>query len=68
MPWGIPKKDAPPKKEKKRKKDRNLAICENMDGLGLGGHYAKWNKSDRKINITSVICEILKKKPHRKRD
>ena len=26
------------------KKEWNLAICDNMDGLG--GHYAKWNKSD----------------------
>ena len=23
----------------------NFAICSNMDGLG--GHYGKWNKSDR---------------------
>ena len=27
------------------KKNENFAICSNMDGLG--GHYAKWNKSDR---------------------
>ena len=25
----------------------NFVICGNMDGLG--GHYAKWNKSERKI-------------------
>ena len=27
------------------KKEQNNAICSNMDGLG--GHYAKLNKSDR---------------------
>ena len=27
------------------KKEWNLIICSNMDGLG--GHYAKWNKSDK---------------------
>ena len=27
------------------KKAWNFAICSNMDGLG--GHYAKWNKSER---------------------
>ena len=26
------------------KKERNPAICDNMDGPW--GHYAKWNKSD----------------------
>ena len=26
-------------------KEWNFAICSNMDGLG--GHYAKWNQSDR---------------------
>ena len=31
------------------KKERNFAICSNMDGLG--GHYAKWNKSDRERQI-----------------
>ena len=31
------------------KKEWNLAIWNNMDGLG--GYYAKWNKSDRKINV-----------------
>ena len=25
----------------------HLAICYNM--VGLGGHYAKWNKSERQI-------------------
>ena len=27
------------------KKEWSNAICNNIDGLG--GHYAKWNKSDR---------------------
>ena len=27
------------------KKNKHSAICGNMNGLG--GHYAKWNKSDR---------------------
>ena len=27
------------------KKEKNVAICPNMDGLG--GLYAKWNKSDQ---------------------
>ena len=27
------------------KKEQNFAICSDMDGLG--GHYVKWNKSDR---------------------
>ena len=36
-----------------RKKEWNFAICNNMDGLG--GHYAKWNKSDRERQIPYVI-------------
>ena len=31
------------------KKEWNFAICSNMDGLG--GHYAKCNKSDRERQI-----------------
>ena len=31
------------------KKERNFAIGSNMDGLG--GHYAKWNKSDKERQI-----------------
>ena len=30
-------------------KERNFAICNDRDGLG--GHYAKWNKSDRERQI-----------------
>ena len=30
-----------------KKKEWNVAICSNMDGLG--GHYAKWNKSEKQI-------------------
>ena len=32
------------KPQKRKKKNENFAICSNMDGLG--GYYAKWNKSD----------------------
>ena len=31
------------------KKEQNNAICSNMDRLG--GHYVKWNKSDRERQI-----------------
>ena len=31
------------------KKEWNNVICSNMDGLG--GYYAKWNKSDRERQI-----------------
>ena len=31
------------------KKERNFAICRDMDGFG--GHYAKGNKSDRERQI-----------------
>lgn len=30
-------------------KEKNPALCSNMDGPG--GHYAKWNKPDRQIKI-----------------
>ena len=33
----------------RHKKEWDFAICNNMDGLG--GHYAKWNKSDRERQI-----------------
>ena len=35
------------------KREQNNAICGNMNGLG--GHYAKWNKSDRE---TQILCDI----------
>ena len=35
------------------KKEWNFAICSNMDGLG--GHCAKWNKSNREIQMLYVI-------------
>ena len=31
------------------RKKWNFAICSNMDGIG--GHYAKWNKSERERQI-----------------
>ena len=44
------------------KKERNFAICSNMDGLG--GHYANNNKSEKcqtekdKYCMISLICGI----------
>ena len=38
------------------KKNENFAICSNIDRLG--GYYAKWNKSDRKSSMKSLICGI----------
>lgn len=32
-----------------KKKEQNLAICNNMDGCGE--HCARWNKSDREGQI-----------------
>ena len=34
-------------------KEWNFVICNNMDGLG--GHYAKWNKSDWEKQILYII-------------
>ena len=34
-----------------------FAICSNMDGLG--GYYAKWNKTEKdKYCMISLLCEI----------
>ena len=39
------------------KNDWSVAICRNTDGLG--GHYAKWNKSEKdKYHMISLICGI----------
>ena len=40
------------------KKESNFAICSNLDGHG--GHYAKWNNSDRQkqLLMLSLICGI----------
>ena len=40
------------------KKEWNSAICNKIDGLG--GYYAKWNKSDRKTNTVwyHLTCGI----------
>ena len=44
------------------KKEWNLAICDNMDGSWA--HYAKWNKSDREVEIlhesTYEVSRIVK--------
>ena len=45
------------------KKNENFAICSNVDGLG--GHYAKWNKADRKIN-TVWYCLYVESKKYNK--
>ena len=42
------------------KKEWNFAICNNMDGLG--GHYAKWNKSDRETNTVWYHLHVKSKK------
>ena len=43
------------------KKEWNFAICNNMDGLG--GYYAKWNKSekDKYCMISYVESEKIPK-------
>ena len=38
------------------KKEQNSIICSNMDGLG--GHYAKWNKSDRERQILYDVTHM----------
>ena len=38
------------------KKEWNFAICNNVDGPR--GHYAKWNESDREIQILSVFTHM----------
>ena len=41
----------------RHKKRTNFAVCSNMDGLG--GHYTKWNKSDKKkYCMISLKCGI----------
>jgi len=40
-----------------KKKEGNLAICDNMDGPG--GYYTKWNKSEKdKYHMISFICGL----------
>ena len=44
-----------------KKRDWNLAICDNTDGPKE--YYAKWNKSDKdKYCIISLICWIIRGK------
>ena len=38
------------------KRKWNFSICSNMDGHG--GHYAKWNKSDRERQVLSGITDV----------
>ena len=41
------------------KQEQNLAICSNVDGLG--GHYAKWSKSEKdKYCMILLMCAIYK--------
>ena len=39
------------------KREWNVAICSNTDGLG--GHYAKWNKSERKGQNTGHFITYM---------
>ena len=49
------------------KKEWNLAICDNMDGLR--GYYAKCNKLDKDIyHMISLICGLQKTKQMNKRN
>ena len=45
-------------------KEWNLAICSNTDGLG--GHYAKWNKSDRERQMLYDITYMWSLKKYNK--
>ena len=46
------------------KKELNFGICSNMDGVG--GHYAKWNKSDReKQTLYDITLELKKSTTNR---
>ena len=42
------------------KKEWDFAICNNIDGLG--GYYARWNKSDREKQILHDITYVESKK------
>ena len=42
------------------KTGQNFAICSNMDGLG--GHYAKWTKRQRKTNTVWYHLYVESKK------
>ena len=44
------------------KKERSLAIFDNMDGLG--GHYASEKKSEKTNAVFSLIYGIYKTKPN----
>ena len=46
------------------KKEWNFAICSNIDGLG--GHYAKWNKSDGERQILYNITHMYNLKKYNK--
>ena len=41
------------------KKEWKFAICSNIDGPG--GHYAKWNKSDRERQILYDVIYMYSK-------
>ena len=44
-----------------RKKERNLAVWDNLDGPW--GHHTKWNESDRERQRSHLYRESKKKKP-----
>ena len=44
-----------------KKRERNLAICDSMDGCPWG--YAKWNKSEKdKYHMIVLIMDNLEQK------
>ena len=47
-----------------KKGTKFLAICSNMDGLG--GHCAKWNKSDKERQILNDITYMWNLKKYNK--
>ena len=47
----------------KHKREWNLAICNNMDGLR--GWYIEWNKSEREILYAFTYMWNLKTKPNK---
>ena len=49
----------------RHKKERNLSICDNVDGC-IEGYYARWNKSDRKTNALLFHLHVGSKPQKRK--
>ena len=46
-------------------KDRKATLCDNADNVdGTWGHYAKWGKSDREIEIPYGLTDIENEEPN----